>query len=163
MGWQTLSELNYGSSSLEIMKIVIIWTESDKYFPVLWPNTIGLLINMSVKHYHSLKQGHYKNPFCQGILPLDEITVVKPLIGDPETSTDKYWLLKLILYGLCRNPLHWYTKIASVFDKNGLQQNKYNPCLFTGHMHRTRLISLMNGSSHPWTCCWRIVLSRLLA
>jgi hypothetical protein len=38
------------------------------------------------------------------------------------------------LYGLHRSPQHWYIKIKSIFEKLGLRQNAYNPCLFCGHI-----------------------------
>jgi hypothetical protein len=109
-----------------------VWSKSDKYAPVLCPDTMRLLLSMAVEQRRVLKQGNCKNAFCQGILPPDEITIVKPPIGDPEAAKDEYWLLKRTLYGLRRSPWHWYTKIKSVLQSMGLCQNEYDPCLFTG-------------------------------
>jgi hypothetical protein len=89
---------------------------------------------MAVKRRHTLKQGNCKNAFCQGILPPDEITIVKPPIGDPNTKKDEYWLLKRTLYSLQRSPKHWYNKIRTILNTIGLQQNAYNPCLFSGNI-----------------------------
>ena len=69
--------------------------------------------------------------FCQGILPPNEITIVKPPIGDPNAKKDEYWLLKRTLYKLRRSPKHWYDKIRKIL---GLHQNAYDPCLFSGHV-----------------------------
>jgi hypothetical protein len=65
---------------------------------------------MAVQQRHTLKQGDCKNAFCQSVLPLDEITIVKPSIGDPNATKDEYWLLKRTLYGLRCSPKHWYDK-----------------------------------------------------
>jgi hypothetical protein len=109
-----------------------IWAKSDKYAPVLRPDTMRLMVSLAVEQKRTLKQGDCKNVFCQGILPDDEITVVKPPIGDPDAGKDEYWLLKKTLYGLCRSPRHWYTKIKSVLNSLGLKNNVSDPCLFTG-------------------------------
>jgi hypothetical protein len=67
-----------------------------------------LIVSMAVEQRRTLQQGNCKNEFCQGMLPLDEITIIKPPIGDP--------LLKRTLYGLCHSPRHWYIKIKSILE-----------------------------------------------
>ena len=109
-----------------------IWTKSEKYAPVLRPDTLRLIVSMAIQQRRTLKQGDCKNAFCQGILPPDEITIVKPPIGDPDAKKDEYWLLKRTLYGLRRSPKHWYDKIRKILTSLGLQQNAYDPCLFSG-------------------------------
>jgi hypothetical protein len=89
---------------------------------------------MAVEWRRTIKQGDCKNAFCQGILPPDEITIVKPPIGDPDAKKDDYWLLKRTLYGLQCSPKHWYDKICKIFHKIGLHQSAYNPCLFSGNI-----------------------------
>jgi hypothetical protein len=89
---------------------------------------------MAVEHRRTLKQGDCKNAFCQGILPADEITIVKPPIGDPDAEKDEYWLLKRTLYGLRRSPRHWYNKITGILHNLGLKPNASDPCLFTGNL-----------------------------
>jgi hypothetical protein len=111
-----------------------LWSELDKYAPVLGPDTLGLIVSMAIEQQKVLQQGDCKNTFCQGILPPDKITTIKPPIGDPNAKTDKYWLLKCTLYCLWRSPRHWYDKIESVLQQIGLHQNAYNPCLFTGNI-----------------------------
>jgi hypothetical protein len=91
-----------------------------------------LILSMAIKRRRSFKQGDCKSAFCKGILPPDKITIVKPLIGDPEATKDEYWLLKHTLYGLCCSPWNWYMKIKSVLNQLSLHQNAYDPCLFTG-------------------------------
>ncbi len=103
-----------------------VWTKPEKYAPVLSPDSMRLMVSMATERRCILKQGNYKNAFCQGILPEDKITIVKPPIGDPE-----YWLLKHTLYGPRRSPRHWYTKINAALKTIGLHTNLYDPCLFT--------------------------------
>jgi hypothetical protein len=71
-----------------------IWTKSEKYAPILCPDTLRLIVSMTVQRRRTLKQGDCKNAFCQGVLPPDKITIVKPSIGDPDAKKDEYWLLK---------------------------------------------------------------------
>ena len=47
-----------------------------------------------------LQQGDCKNTFCNDTLPDNEVTVIRPPIGDPDFQEDEYWLLKKTLYGL---------------------------------------------------------------
>ena len=111
-----------------------IWTKSEKYAPVLRPDTLRFIVSLAVERHRTLRQGDCKNAFCQGILPPDEITIVKPPIGDPDATKDEYWLLKRTLYGLRRSPKHWYDKIRKILNSMGLHQNAYDPCLFSGQV-----------------------------
>jgi hypothetical protein len=88
-----------------------VWTKPEKYAPVLRPDSLRLMVSMATERHTVLKQGDCKNAFCQGVLPDNEVMIVKPPIGNPDTKKDEYWLLKRTLYGLCRSPQHWYTKI----------------------------------------------------
>ena len=124
-----------------------LWTKSDKYAPVLRPDSLRLLTSMAVERRCTLKQGDCKNAFCQGILPPEEITIVKPPIGDPDAIDGEYWLLKRTLYGLRRSPKHWYDKIRNVLLKLGLRQNAYDPCLFSGD-----IIDPSNPNAPPSNC-----------
>ncbi len=91
-----------------------------------------LLVSMAVKRQRTLKQGNCKNAFCQGILLDNEITIVKPPIGNPDAEKDEYWLLKKKLYCLRQSPHHWYTKIKTILNSLGLRDNPSDLCLFTG-------------------------------
>jgi hypothetical protein len=108
--------------------------KTQKYAPVLCPDSMRLMVSLATEHCHTLKQGNCKNAFCQGILPDDEITIIKPPIGDPDATKNKYWLLKRTLYGLQHSPCHWYTKINAALNQIGLQTNSSDPFLYTGHM-----------------------------
>ena len=111
-----------------------IWTKSEKYDPVLRPNTLQFIVSLAVEQRRTLQQGDCKNAFCQGILPPNEITIVKPPIGDHDVTKDEYWLLKRTLYGLRCSPKHWYDKIRKILNSMGLHQNAYDPCLFSGQV-----------------------------
>jgi hypothetical protein len=81
-----------------------------------------------------LQQGDCKNAFCHAILPEDELTVVRPPVGDPAYAKDEYWLLNKTLYGLRRSPHHWYNMFCSALKDLGLQQSVHDPCLFSGNL-----------------------------
>jgi hypothetical protein len=87
---------------------------------------------MAVKKRCLLCQGDCKNAFCQGALPPEEVTIVRPPLGDPEAEPNEYWLLLRTLYGLCCSPQHWYKKITNIFLSIGLTPSLEDPCLFTG-------------------------------
>ena len=74
-----------------------VWKKSDKFALVLRQDSLRFLTSMDVTSRRPLCQGDYKNAFCQGILPPNEITIVRPPSGDPEASPDEYWLLKRTL------------------------------------------------------------------
>ncbi len=109
-----------------------VWTKSEKYAPVLRSDSLRLMVSLTVKKRRTLKQGDCKNVFCQGVLPNNEITIIKPPIGDPDAAKDEYWLLKKMLYGLRRSPHHWYNKITMVLQSIRLKPNASDPCMFTG-------------------------------
>ena len=108
------------------------WLKSDKYAPVLQYSSLRLLTSMAVEQRRKLKQGDCKNAFCNAKLPEDEITVVKPPLGDPDAKSDVFWLLKKTLYGLGRSPRHWYKMISAIMEKIGLKPSVHDPCLFIG-------------------------------
>jgi hypothetical protein len=91
-----------------------VWSKSNKFAPVLCQDSLCFLTSMAVLARHSLHQGDCKNAFCQGILPPDKITIVRPPSGNPEAEPGKFWLLKQTLYGLRRSPQHWYDKINAI-------------------------------------------------
>jgi hypothetical protein len=109
-----------------------VWSKRDKYAPVLRQDSLRFLTSMAVNARQPLRQGDCKNAFCQGILPPDETTIVRPPSGDPEAEPGEYWLLKHTLYGLRRSPRHWYDKINAILRSLGLTPSREDPCLYTG-------------------------------
>eukprot|EP00804_Cyclotella_cryptica_P030371 CCRYP_011900-RA/>CCRYP_011900-RA protein AED:0.20 eAED:-0.11 QI:0/0/0/1/1/1/3/0/1923 len=112
-----------------------IYDKSQKYAPVLKYTSLRLLTSKAVSDKRVLQQGDCKNAFCQAYLPEDELTVVRPPVGDPAYSRDEYWLLKKTLYGLRRSPHHWFHKITSILKDMGLRPSPHDPCLYTGVLH----------------------------
>jgi hypothetical protein len=88
--------------------------------------------SLAVQHCCGLKQGNCKNTFCQGVLPLEEVTIVRPPSGDLHAAKDEYWLLQKTLYGLQHSPQHWYEKIDSILHSICLTPNAHDPCFCTG-------------------------------
>ena len=109
-----------------------VWTKSEKYAPVLRADSLRYLVSMAVENRRLLKQGDCKNAFCNGDLPKDEITIVRPPNGDPSASKHEFWLLKKTLYGLRRSPRHWYDKIDKILRSMGLKSNPHDPCVYSG-------------------------------
>jgi hypothetical protein len=69
------------------------WSKSNWFAPVLHFDSLRFLVSLVVQHCRGLKQGVCKNAFCQGILPPEEVTIVRPPSGDPDAPKDEYWLL----------------------------------------------------------------------
>ena len=69
------------------------WSKSDHFTPVLRFDSLRFLISLAAQQCRGLKQDDCKNAFCQGVLPPEEITIVRPLSGDPDAAKDEYWLL----------------------------------------------------------------------
>jgi hypothetical protein len=82
----------------------LVWSKSDCFAPVLCSNSLRFLVSMAVEKHCPLCQGDCKNAFCQGILPPEEVTIVRSPSGDPKAEPNEYWLLLRMLYGLRRSP-----------------------------------------------------------
>jgi hypothetical protein len=91
-------------------------------------------VSTAVEKRRPLHQGDYKNAFCQGILPEEEVTIVRSPSGDPDTEPGEYWLLLRTLYGLRRSPCHWYNKINAILRLIGLTSSLEDPCLYSGYI-----------------------------
>ena len=51
-----------------------------------------------------LQHGDYNNVFYNVTLPDNEVTLIRPPIGDLDFQEDEYWILKKTLYRLRRSP-----------------------------------------------------------
>jgi hypothetical protein len=114
------------------------WSKSDRFAPVLRFDSLRYLVSLATQRRRGLKQGDCKNAFFQGILPPEEITIVRPPSGDPDAAKDEYWLLQKTLYGLRRSPRHWYEKIDSILRSIGLVPNTHDPCFYTSFVRDPR-------------------------
>ena len=83
-----------------------IWSQEDKYAPVLSSTAARLLVSVAVDDGCQLKQADYKNAFFNGILPNDEICIVKSLTGCPCSTRGTFWKLNKTLYGLTCSAHH---------------------------------------------------------
>ena len=111
-----------------------VWSKADKFAPVLRFDSLRFLTSLAVEKRRRLKQGDCKNAFCQGELPPEELTIIRPPPGDPDATKDEYWVLKKTLYGLRRSPRHWFLKIDGILKSMGLQPNRHDPCLYSGFL-----------------------------
>ena len=84
-----------------------LYQKYQRYAPVLKYSSLRLLTAKAVGDKRILQQGDCKNAFCNTTLSDDEVTVIRPPIGDPDFQEYEYWLLKKTLYGLCRSPHRW--------------------------------------------------------
>ena len=77
-----------------------LYQKSQRYAPVLKYISLHLLKAKSVGDKRILQQGGCKNTFCNSTLLENEVTVIRPPIGDLAFQEDEYWLLKKTLYGI---------------------------------------------------------------
>ena len=114
----------------------LLYQKSQRYFPVLKYSSLRLLKAKVVGDKRILQQGNCKNTFCNATLADNEVTVIRPPIGDPDFQEDEYWLLKKTLYGLRRYPHHWYNMIKGILLKMGLKASPHDPCLLSGILEK---------------------------
>ena len=116
------------------------WSKSDRFAPVLRQDSLRFLTSLAVEKRRALRQGDCKNAFCHGVLPPEEITIVRPPAGDPDADPQEYWLLLKTLYGLRRSPQHWYDKIYAILVSIGLTPSLEDPCLYLLNIDATHLV-----------------------
>lgn len=109
-----------------------VWAKHERAAPVLKYSSLRLMVSAAVQCRRHLKQADYKNAFCNPTLPTDEITIIRPPLGDPDAKDGEYWLLRKTLYGLRRSPKHWYDMASKALMDMGLTQSTHDPCLFHG-------------------------------
>ena len=97
-------------------------------------NSLRYIVSLAVQKRRVLNQGDCKNEFCNGDLPDDEVTIVRPPSGDPSATKGEFWLLQKTLYGLRRSPRHWFDKIDKILRTMGLKSNPYDPCVYSGRI-----------------------------
>ena len=108
------------------------WCKHERAAPVMKYSSFRLTVSSAIAVKRRLKQGDFHNAFCNPHLPPEEITIVRPPLGDPNAKEGEYWLLNKTLYGLCRSPRHWYEMLVSILLNMGLTQSRHDPCLFHG-------------------------------
>ena len=103
--------------------------------------------------------------FFNAKLPDDEVTLIRPTIGDLDFQDDEYWLLKKTLYGLCRPPHHWYNMIKGVLLKMGINPPPHDPCLISGVLNNPsspECTSAYNPNFMPDSMLMTLYFTRLI-
>ena len=108
-----------------------LYQKSQRYAPVLKYSSLRLLTAKAVGDKRIIQQGDFKNALCKSTLPYNEVTVIRPPIGDPSFQEYEYWLLKKKLYGLRQSPHHWHNTIKGIILKMGLKASPHDPCLLS--------------------------------
>ena len=66
------------------------YSKKDKYAPIISQNQFGYLLSIAISYKRRLRQGDVKNAFCNGILPNNEMVVIKPPKDCPYSSPNTY-------------------------------------------------------------------------
>ena len=111
---------------------VVVSSKSKRFAPVLKSDSLRFLVSLVVENTITLKQDDYKNTFCNGDLPSDEVIIIIPPSGDPDAKNDGFWFwsTRKTLYGLSCSPIHWYVRIRIILISIGLACNIYDPSFF---------------------------------
>ena len=109
-----------------------LYQKYQRYAPVLKCSSLRLLTANAVGDKRILQQGDCNNAFCNATLTDNEVTVIRPPIGDPAFQEDEYWLLKETLYVLRRSPHHCYNMIKGILLNMFLKASPHDSCLLSG-------------------------------
>ncbi len=61
-----------------------LWNKHERAAPVLKYSSLRLMVSAAIECHRKLKQADYKNAFCNPTLPDNEITIIRPPLGDPD-------------------------------------------------------------------------------
>ncbi len=107
----------------------------EAYAPVVQLTTIWLMFILEIFLGLKSKQGNVLCALLQGELEPGENVDVKMPLGFSQHSKDgtrKVLKLKKTLYGLCQSPQAFWKYITEKLKACGLEQSKFDPCLFVG-------------------------------
>lgn len=108
-----------------------IWSGEDRHAPVSSGTGARLLVSMAVEDGRRLKQGDCKNAFCNGILPEDEVIIVKPPQDCPRSKRGTCWKSNKTSHGLARSAHHWHTAMSGhLADDLGFKAMDHDKCVF---------------------------------
>ena len=107
------------------------FNKSYLFAPVLSYSSLWILTSKAIKNC-ILQQSDWKNTFCNALLPDNEITIVRPPLGDPESSPKNFLLLNKTLNGLQWLTQHWYNLITNIMKYIDITSSKNGPCLLSG-------------------------------
>ncbi len=107
----------------------------ETYAPVVHWTTIWLMFILEILLGLKSKQGNVLCAFLHGELEPGENVYVKMPLGFSQHSKDgtrKVIKLKKTLYGLHQSPQAFWKYITEMLEACGLEQSKFEPCLFVG-------------------------------
>ena len=78
--------------------------KSQQFAPVLSYSSLGITTSNAADKIIILQQDNCKNSFWNALLPEDDITTVRPPIGNNNSYPDTLWLMKKTLYSMRRSP-----------------------------------------------------------
>ena len=110
------------------------WSKSEVNAPVMSHIESRLLNSIAVHMRRTTKSGDVKQAFVQSCLPPNERYVLRPPPGCTHSPSNTFWLLIRSIYGLKRNPRHWYNKFKTILQSMNLQPCPNLPCIFTGRI-----------------------------
>ena len=102
----------------------------ETYAPVVQWTTIRLMLILEVLLGLKSKQGDVLAAFLHAKLPDDEHVYVEMPVGFRQPG--KVLKLKKTLYGLRQSPRAFWKYMVEKMESCGLQQSKFDPCLFIG-------------------------------
>lgn len=127
------------------------WSQEDKYTLVLSTTTCCLLVCTVVDDRYCLKQGDYKNVFCNGILHNKEICIVKLPTRCPQSKSGSFWKINKIIYRLTRSTHHWYTKnLNHITLDMGFASIDWDYCAYIFFFWMRT--SYLRWTVHWWSC-----------
>ena len=62
------------------------WGKHKRAAPVMKYSSLRLMVSAAIERRRKLKQADYKNAFCNPTLPDDEVTIIRPPLGDPDAQ-----------------------------------------------------------------------------
>jgi len=107
----------------------------ETYAPVVQWTTIRLMFILEILLGLKLKQGDVTCAFLHADLGPGENVYVDMPLGFAQYSkdgTNKSLKLKKTLYGLWQSPQAFWKYITKKLETCGLEQSKFDPCLFVG-------------------------------
>ena len=81
-----------------------LYQKSQRYALFLKYSPLRILTDKAAEEKCTLQQGDWNNAFCNAKIPDNEVTVIRPPIGDPDFQGYEYCLLKETLYGYVNLP-----------------------------------------------------------
>jgi hypothetical protein len=102
---------------------------TETYSPTVRPESIRLLLAIAAAKDLELRHVDVKTAFLYGDLPANEVVLMRPPEGIPNTE-GKVWRLKKALYGLKQASMLWNRKLDGVLLEAGFKRTISDNCLY---------------------------------